>query len=140
MIIACNENRVWYNPICSKWENGNKSKLIICILIPRDDNALTLSFWHHFCWMSHQPVFRSLGINLKSKDTKQITFKYVLLKYIISPLWAITAINTYHNFYMKTCSNLLLFQEDYIFPFLTNHPHNGCHFFYRPISSNLLCN
>ena len=82
MIIACNENRVRYNPICSKWEKGNKSKLVICILIQRDDNALTLSFWHHFCWMSHQPVFRSLGINLKSKDTKQITFKYGLLNYI----------------------------------------------------------
>ena len=56
-------------------------KLIFCILITKDDNALTLSFWHHFCWMSHQPVFRSLGINLKFKDTKQITSKYVLLKY-----------------------------------------------------------
>ena len=70
-IIQCvqNERRVF------------QIKTIFCILMPRDDNALTLSFWHHFCWMSHQPVFRSLGINLKSKDTKQITSKYVLLKY-----------------------------------------------------------
>ena len=51
-------------------------------MISRDDNALILSFWHHFCWMSHQQVFRSFGINLKWKGTKQITFKYVLLKSI----------------------------------------------------------